>query len=197
MTSLLSISWAVVSYRRIGRLSRDKETTIPGLVIELLWHLFVIGSRVLAIAIFTARFQIWLLAVVVIHCVVTVTLMITSKRLMFHQVGDGLVDLVYLVAINTLCVFDSDVRHTRLWYVICHCIMYAENILMAVLWFTFTSTQAFWFKITCMGIILLGYIVGVIFQVIFYLKFHPEKEEIMCCEPCNELHFKVRNRDRR
>ena len=191
ITSLVSISWAVVSYRRMRRLLYKEKTTIPGLVIEFLWFLFVIGVRVLAIALFTSRFQVWLLAVVAIHCVVTVTLMITSNTVKFGEDEVGLLGLMFLVPVNTLCVFVFGEQHTRLRYAIYHCIMYTENVVMAVLWYSATYTQDLWYHIPCMAIILFGYIVGVIFQVIFYLKFHPPKEEIKCCVPCNDLQFKV------
>ena len=185
----MSITSAVVSYRRLSRLFDEKETTIPGLVIEFVWHLCVIGSRVLVIALFTTRFPIWLLAVVGIHCVVTAIPMIIRKEQEFREDMSSLFLFVALIVVNTLCVFDIGQPPPRLRYMTFHCIMFTENIIMAVLWFSATPTQELWYSIPCLVVILLGYVVGVIFQVIFYAKCHPNSEDIECCVPCEELEF--------
>ena len=188
-TSLLSITWAIVSSRRWGY----KETTILRLVIDYLGHLFVIGARVLAIALFTVQFQFWLVAVVAYHClVITITSLHNRTYLGKDRYLFRLVDIMTRLALNMFCVCQfrkGNVGHRKrhyrtLQYIVFHCILYTENIVMAVLCYTDTTTEGSWYRIPCIVIIFLGYIVGFSFQMIFHLTFHPEAsdgEEIEYC----------------
>ena len=114
------------------------------------------------------------------------TVMIISTEKDMRSEVLYLLSMVPFIVPHTLCVFEIGQENTRLRYAILHCIMYVENIVMAVLFYTATPTQEFWYGIPCMVAILLGYIVGVFFQVVFYLRCHPY-QKVKCYVPCADL----------
>ena len=194
VTSLVSITWALISCRRLSRLSEGQRMSIPGVVIDYLWHLFVIGARVIALAVFAAHFQIWLLAILAIHWVAMIIILVLSKQVQRNDKHwDASKIIILSLATNTLCPFELETEtRSRLRYATLHCIMYAENILMSVLWYTAIYSKDLWYGIPCMVIILLGHILGVIIQVIFYLRFHPKYDDIKCWVPCYYLNFSAK-----
>ena len=163
---------------------------------DWLWHFFVIVARVIALAVFAAQFQIWLLTILAIHWVAIIIIVELSKQRRAHC-PKMLTATILSLATNTLCPYELDTKtyelntktRSRLRYATFHCIMYTENILMVVLWYTATYSHDLWYRIPCMVIILLGHIVGVIIQIIFYLRFHPKYKDITCCVPWHELQF--------
>ena len=193
LTSVLSITWALVSFRRFNRLDNGNTTSIPGLLMEFLWHLFAISARVLALVVFAVQFKLWLLVIFGVHYMIIINLQMKYGLMDLSYLGDECVPRCFVRATaftNTLCVFlISSSSKSRIRYVTLHSIMYAENIVMAVLWYTSTLTQELWYSIPFMVIILLGYLIGVIFQIVSYKICHHNSERIDCCVSCNELEF--------
>ena len=192
---MISIAWSLVAYHRILRrsLKHKEDMTIPGLVIQFLWLFFVISARVLALALFASQFQIWVFVVIGIHWVAMVT-WIQFQRAKFCEAGPAWQELSFsMVAavIHILCFFNLKEGHTRLRYATYYFLMYIENMVLALLWYLSTQTQEYWYQIPCMVMIHLGFIVGVVLQIIYYLKFHPNNKipgkEIKLWIPCSEL----------
>ncbi|NXJ08702.1 XKR5 protein, partial [Odontophorus gujanensis] len=69
--SLLSLSWALVSYSRSCCLLRPGHTCLPAtaLLCLLLWRMGMLASRVLALVLFTRLYSCWVLAVAGSHWV--------------------------------------------------------------------------------------------------------------------------------
>ena len=160
-----------------------------------LWHSFVIGARVLAIAMFTVQFQFWLLAVVGYHCLAMIIISSHSQKFAGEQryLWRFLVN-IEMVAINMFCANAGprNRHYMAVWYIISHCILYTENVVMVVLCYTSTTTPGSWNYVPCMVIIFLGYIVGVIFHIIFYFTSYPKTsdgEETECYVPFTKLNF--------
>lgn len=59
--SLVSLAWAVASYSNALRLAYREAyyTRWAGLVIQALWHMGVVASRVVAIAVFASVYHAW------------------------------------------------------------------------------------------------------------------------------------------
>ncbi|CAG03902.1 unnamed protein product, partial [Tetraodon nigroviridis] len=69
--SLLSLAWMVASYQKVLRDSRDDKLPMSykAVAVQILWHLFAIGARTLAFALFASAFQLYFGIFVVAHCV--------------------------------------------------------------------------------------------------------------------------------
>lgn len=63
--SLLSLSWALVSYSRFSCLLKPGHVRLPAaaLLCLLLWRTGMLGTRVLALVLFTRLYSCWVLAV--------------------------------------------------------------------------------------------------------------------------------------
>ena len=160
---------------------------------QFLWRFFVIGARVLALAVFASQFQIWVFVIVGVHWIAMVT-WIQLQRAKFCQAGPAWQEVCFSMVAATIhifCFFNLKEGHTRLRYAVYYFIIYTENMIMALLWYMVTQTQEFWYHIPCMVMILLGFIVGVVLQIIYYLKFHPNNKitgkEIKFWVPCGDL----------
>ncbi|KAJ4934589.1 hypothetical protein JOQ06_007380 [Pogonophryne albipinna] len=72
--SLVSLSWMVASYQKVLRDSRDDKLPMSykAVLVQILWHLFTIGARTLAFALFASVFPLYFGVFVVAHwCVMT------------------------------------------------------------------------------------------------------------------------------
>ena len=61
--SLIAMGWAVVAYSHALRHAYcdDYHVYWPGLLLQTVWHVTVVASRVIAIVAFTAVFSVWIL----------------------------------------------------------------------------------------------------------------------------------------
>lgn len=72
--SLVSLAWALASYQKALRDSRDDKKPISYLavIIQFCWHFFTIAARVITFALFASVFQLYFGIFIVLHwCVMT------------------------------------------------------------------------------------------------------------------------------
>ena len=62
-------------------------------------------------------------------------------------------------------------------------LFYIENWIMFALWITETKHTSKWFYPTSIVTVACGMIFHIIFQILYYKKFHPKSDEIPWCEP--------------
>lgn len=75
--SLVSLAWMIASYQKVLRDSRDDKLPMSykAVVAQMLWHLFTIGARTVAFALFASVFQLYFGIFIVSHwCVFIRTL---------------------------------------------------------------------------------------------------------------------------
>lgn len=72
--SLVSLAWALASYQKALRESRDDKKSISYLAvtIQFCWHFFTIAARVITFALFASVFQLYFGIFIVLHwCIMT------------------------------------------------------------------------------------------------------------------------------
>jgi len=72
--SLVSLAWALASYQKALRESRDDKKPISYLavIIQFCWHFFTIAARVITFALFASVFQLYFGIFIVLHwCIMT------------------------------------------------------------------------------------------------------------------------------
>lgn len=72
--SLVSMAWALASYQKALRESRDDKKPISYLavIIQFCWHFFTIAARVITFALFASVFQLYFGIFIVLHwCIMT------------------------------------------------------------------------------------------------------------------------------
>lgn len=180
--SLVSLSWALAAYHRSLRISRaDKENmSLSAAVLQFFWRLFTIASRVLAMAAFASLFPHFLFAIIGAHWVL-MFIWIWMQQTTFCGEKDGWDERIFdMVAawIHIFCFFNVTEGRTRSRYLMYYAIVYVENAMMILVWFFTVTEGAIWYKEYCAYLVLGGFWVGIMFMLIYYWFFHPNKEQI-------------------
>lgn len=138
ISSLFELSWSIASYHRaLRRSTPDKRSLSPiGTLLQFAWHGSMLGSRVLAIALFVTRFTYWLVPIAIGHWgVMTIWVMhqgthfFPPDHLVREYTANMAIGAIYLFTF--INVKDEPTRFKYLWY---YCVVGAENIIFALLW---------------------------------------------------------------
>lgn len=178
--SLLSMVWAILAYSKSLRDFRKQgyKISFPGLILQLLWRISMVTSRVVAIVLFASYFQKWLFVALGVHWLIMTTWLI-CQRTRFCTDEDGnehphrekffcaVIGFMYI-----LCFFNTREGMTRKRVLLFYSIMLVENSLFISMWYphkTFQGIMAF----SALGIVWGGLIFGVLCMVLYYRFYHP------------------------
>ena len=173
--SLGSLSWALAAYHRSLRFSLENKANISyvGVGVQFLWRTFTIGARVVSFAIFASYFPYGIFIVIGCHWVLMVIwIRLQESNFCQHKGEEFLFNLV-AACIHIFCYFNLVEGHTRLKYIFYYTLVYLENVGMLVAWYLMTQIEDLWYRYPACGVVLGGFFVGIMFQIIYYLKLHP------------------------
>ncbi|XP_067005397.1 XK-related protein 6 [Anabrus simplex] len=188
-SSLFSMGWSMASYHRTIRFAQeDKDNiSIPGTVVQFLWHFMVTVSRILSISVAASLFPLPTTAASGIHwLVMTVWLIVTTDLVICTDSHDpmcsgrlgqflmcSILGLVYIFTYIT----PEDGR-TRNKYIVYYLLCVAENISAAVVWATAASPtlRAKWYFYPLLVSCIVPFGLGIGFMVLYYLYFHPSSK---------------------
>ena len=205
LTSLCSLAWSLVSYQRALRMSLDEKANLSytALVLMFFWHVFIIASRVLALALFAAQFTFWVAVLAGAHFFIML-LWILWQRTQFCG-GHRCQEFFFNVTIAAMYIFtylNLQEGHTRLSYIFYYATVYFENCIMILTWYMFSHTELTWSVPCAIVLVVVGFLIGVTFQLIYYLCAHPNNfapvqplhphKRIRLCLSCNEMLNKPR-----
>ena len=166
--------------------------------IQFLWRFLTIGCRVLALALFASKLTIWVFVVAGCHWIVMfVGLLLQKTNFCDGKMKNARCQEVFFNMIMAAVYIFSYVNvkegHTRLRYVIYYTIVYAENLGMVLFWYMFAHTDSAWYLKPSMTLIVGGFFLGIMFQIIYYMCFHPNNfppfaphYRIRWCITCDE-----------
>ena len=192
LSSWISLAWSFVSFATALRhtLPGKARMRTSGKIGMFVWRFFTIGSRVISLALFGAAFGFFVtLAMIGGHCVVMVIWMLQVHSMycrIQHRHSDGRVTYThspcseycfrFLAAfIQIFAFFNLAEGRTRLRALTYYTIIFIENISMVVAWYITASTRTAhdWFQGPALALVLGGFFVGIIFQVLYYKCCHP------------------------
>ncbi|XP_014670829.1 PREDICTED: XK-related protein 4-like [Priapulus caudatus] len=185
--SLVNLSWAIAAYHRSLRISlRDKENmSLFATVLYFFWQLFVIGVRVLAMAVFASHFPHLLFAVAAAHWALMFCWIWLQQTTFCGEQGGWDERLFGAVAawVHLFCFLNVTEGRTRSRYFMYYCIVYVENAMMVLVWFFTVGDNADWYRWHCVCFVLAGFWLGIGFMLVYYWFFHPNQSQIegMCC----------------
>lgn len=188
-TSLCSLSWSLVAYQKMLRISDETKRTLSNgaLPVMFVWRFFTIGARVIAFALFASSFSYWLFVLVGCHWSIMFFWILVQRT--DFCVGDGVQEFFFNVVaaeVNIFCFFNVLGGHTRLRYVAFYALVYAENVSMVVVWYTANWTFRIWYMYPSLVAVFGLFFVGIFFQLVYYLLFHPTRG-IRLYVPCSKL----------
>ncbi|XP_005751653.1 XK-related protein 4 [Maylandia zebra] len=174
--SLVSMAWALASYQKALRESRDDKKPISYLavIIQFCWHFFTIAARVITFALFASVFQLYFGIFIVLHwCIMTFWIVHCETDFCISKweeiVFDMVVGIIYIFS-----WFNVKEGRTRCRLFIYYLVILMENTALSALWYLYRfpqNTDAFAVPALC--VIFSSFLTGIVFMLMYYAFFHP------------------------
>lgn len=175
--SLISMSWALVAYQRTLRsvLSLSKKKKIPlspvGTVVMFLWHTFEVSTRILALGLFASVFPVYFAVVCIVHFGVMLAWIISMKTTFCETRCEEIIYNIALAVVFLFCYFNPEDSQTRWRYLIYYVFILLENSVLMAVWYNYSDANTY--KLAAVLIHFLGFLMGIMLMVIYYLLLHP------------------------
>ncbi|XP_054624160.1 XK-related protein 4 [Dunckerocampus dactyliophorus] len=188
--SLVSLAWALASYQKALRESRDDKKPISYLavIIQFCWHFFTIAARVITFALFASVFQLYFGIFIVLHwCIMTFWIVHCETDFCISKweeiVFDMVVGIIYIFS-----WFNVKEGRTRCRLFIYYLVILVENAALSALWYIYRSphpTDSFAVPALC--VIFSSFLTGVVFLLMYYAFFHPNGPRFGHSPSCQRL----------
>uniref|UniRef100_H3AM43 XK-related protein n=1 Tax=Latimeria chalumnae TaxID=7897 RepID=H3AM43_LATCH len=177
--SLLSLSWALVSYSRAMCLLKPGHLGMPAaaLLCQLLWRLGMLASRVLSLVLFARVFHFWVFAVAAVHWVMMSFWMVALQSDIFSGQGTWRLFNCAVGAVYVFCFVNVKDGPSRYRLVTFYTIMVLENATLLLLVSDFLQ-EASWDSVKMVVAVLSGFLIGCVWLITYYSFLHPKSMEI-------------------
>ncbi|CAK6977660.1 XK-related protein 4 [Scomber scombrus] len=174
--SLVSLAWALASYQKALRESRDDKKPISYLavMIQFCWHFFTIAARVITFALFASVFQLYFGIFIFLHwCIMTFWIVHCETDFCISKweeiVFDMVVGIIYIFS-----WFNVKEGRTRCRLFIYYLVILVENAALSALWYLYrTPHTTDSFAVPALCVIFSSFLTGVVFLLMYYAFFHP------------------------
>ncbi|XP_054771951.2 XK-related protein 4-like [Lytechinus pictus] len=191
VVSLSSLAFSLESYHNVLRVSRKDRLNISylGVTFRILWRLFTITARVIAMALFACIYEWWLLIVAGAHWFVMTAWLIWQKTEFHNAMRDEIPFDAVVGIIHIFCFFNMKDGHTRYRALAFYAVIFIENTILLVLWYQKQESREKIYAIPAFGFVWGGFFVGLLFMALYYTSCHPT-DDILCCipPPCSKDH---------
>uniref|UniRef100_UPI00398E7C9F XK-related protein 4 n=1 Tax=Pristiophorus japonicus TaxID=55135 RepID=UPI00398E7C9F len=174
--SLVSLAWALASYQKALRDSRNDKKPISYLavIIQFCWHFFTIAARVITFALFASVFQLYFGIFIVLHwCIMTFWIVHCETEFCITKweeiVFDMVVGIIYIFS-----WFNVKEGRTRCRLFIYYFVILLENTALSALWYLYRAPQITdAFAIPALCVVFSSFLTGIVFMLMYYAFFHP------------------------
>ncbi|XP_069587458.1 XK-related protein 4 [Ranitomeya imitator] len=174
--SLVSLAWALASYQKALRDSRDDKKPISymAVIIQFCWHFFTIAARVITFALFASVFQLYFGIFIVLHwCIMTFWIVHCETEFCITKweeiVFDMVVGIIYIFS-----WFNVKEGRTRCRLFIYYFVILLENTALSTLWYIYKVPQILdAFAIPALCVVFSSFLTGIVFMLMYYAFFHP------------------------
>nr|XP_056710503.1 XK-related protein 4 [Euleptes europaea] len=174
--SLVSLAWALASYQKALRDSRDDKKPISymAVIIQFCWHFFTIAARVITFALFASVFQLYFGIFIVLHwCIMTFWIVHCETEFCITKweeiVFDMVVGIIYIFS-----WFNVKEGRTRCRLFVYYFVILLENTALSALWYLYKApliSDAFAIPALC--VVFSSFLTGIVFMLMYYAFFHP------------------------
>ncbi|XP_046919452.2 XK-related protein 6 [Dermatophagoides farinae] len=174
IASLVSLSWCLVTYLRILRMSlaSKQNMTWPGTIVQFLWRFFMIASRVMALALFASEFTYYISIVCGVHWLIMFIWIVSMKTSFCTNRIEELFYNAVLSIIFIFCYFNPVDGQSRKRYIFYYTVMFIENLIILLLWYNVCDPSK-WYRLPAFLLYFFNFFISLIFMTIYYLKLHP------------------------
>ncbi|XP_072426651.1 XK-related protein 4 [Chiloscyllium punctatum] len=190
--SLVSLAWALASYQKALRDSRNDKKPISymAVIIQFCWHFFTIAARVITFALFASVFQLYFGIFIVLHwCIMTFWIVHCETEFCITKweeiVFDMVVGIIYIFS-----WFNVKEGRTRCRLFIYYFVILLENTVLSALWYLYRAPQITdAFAIPALCVVFSSFLTGIVFMLMYYAFFHPngprfgQSQRCACKEP--------------
>ncbi|XP_061457514.1 XK-related protein 4 [Rhineura floridana] len=174
--SLVSLAWALASYQKALRDSRDDKKPISymAVIIQFCWHFFTIAARVITFALFASVFQLYFGIFIVLHwCIMTFWIVHCETEFCITKweeiVFDMVVGIIYIFS-----WFNVKEGRTRCRLFIYYFVVLLENTALSALWYLYKAPMiSDAFAIPALCVVFSSFLTGIVFMLMYYAFFHP------------------------
>ncbi|KAK7929103.1 hypothetical protein WMY93_005498 [Mugilogobius chulae] len=175
--SLISLAWMIASYQKVLRDSRDDKLPMSykSVLVQILWHLFTIGARTLAFALFASVFQLYFGIFIVAHwCIMTFWIIQGETDFCMSKweeiIYNMMVGIVYI-----FCWFSVREGRTRCRLLIYSLTVFVENVALTTAWYLHRgSRMSDFYAVVLVCVVASSYALGTFFMFVYYCLLHPD-----------------------
>lgn len=175
--SLVSLAWMMASYQKTLRDSRDDKMPMSykAVVVQILWHLFTVGARAMAFALFASIFQLYFGIFIVAHWCAMTFWIIQGETDFCMSKWEEIIYNMMVGIIYVFCWFGVREGPTRCRLLFYTLIVLAENVALTTAWFLFRGSHTSdFYAVVIVCFVACSYALGTFFMFVYYCLLHPE-----------------------
>nr|XP_020491344.1 XK-related protein 7-like [Labrus bergylta] len=175
--SLISLAWMIASYQKVLRDSRDDKLpmTYKAVIVQILWHLFTIGARTVAFALFASVFQLYFGIFIVSHWCIMTFWIIQGETDFCMSKWEEIIYNMMVGIVYVFCWFSVKEGRTRCRMLIYILTVFVENVALTTAWYLYRGplTSDF-YAVTMVCVVASSYALGTFFMFVYYCLLHPD-----------------------
>ncbi|KAM3618107.1 uncharacterized protein V6R79_015640 [Siganus canaliculatus] len=175
--SLISLAWMISSYQKVLRDSRDDKLpmTYTAVVVQILWHLFTIGARTLAFALFASVFQLYFGIFIVAHWCIMTFWIIQGETDFCMSKWEEIIYNMMVGIVYVFCWFSVREGRTRCRMLIYSLTVFIENVALTTAWYLYRGPRTSdFYAVIMVCVVASSYALGTFFMFIYYCLLHPD-----------------------
>ncbi|XP_059189124.1 XK-related protein 7 [Centropristis striata] len=175
--SLISLAWMVASYQKVLRDSRDDKLpmTYKAVIVQILWHLFTIGARTLAFALFASVFQLYFGIFIVAHWCIMTFWIIQGETDFCMSKWEEIIYNMMVGIVYVFCWFSVREGRTRCRMLIYSLTVLVENVALTTAWYLYRGPRTSdFYAVIMVCVVASSYALGTFFMFVYYCLLHPD-----------------------
>nr|XP_057907362.1 XK-related protein 7 [Doryrhamphus excisus] len=174
--SLMSLAWMIASYQKVLRDSRDDKLpmTYKAVIVQILWHLFTIGARALAFALFASVFQLYFGIFIVAHWCIMTFWIIQGETDFCMSKWEEIIYNMMVGIVYVFCWFSVREGRTRCRMLTYSLTVFVENVALTTTWYLYRSPRTSdFYAVVMVCVVASSYALGTFFMFVYYCLLHP------------------------
>ncbi|XP_040049893.2 XK-related protein 7 [Gasterosteus aculeatus] len=175
--SLISLAWMVASYQKALRDSRDDKLpmTYKAVIVQILWHLFTIGARTLAFALFASVFQLYFGIFIVAHWCIMTFWIIQGETDFCMSKWEEIIYNMMVGIVYVFCWFSVREGRTRCRMLIYSLTVFIQNVALTTAWYLYRDPRTSdFYAVIMVCAVASSYALGTFFMFVYYCLLHPD-----------------------
>lgn len=167
----------IASYQKVLRDSRDDKLPMSyrAVIVQILWHLFTIGARAMAFALFASVFELYFGIFIVAHWCVMTFWIIQGETDFCMSKWEEIIYNMMVGIVYVFCWFSVREGRTRCRMLIYSVAVFAENVALTVAWYLYRGQRTSDFDaVIVVCVVASSYALGTFFMFVYYCLLHPD-----------------------